>query len=139
MLVTIATYNQIYLADLDKARLLDYNVPCVIQDQNMVGMNLFYSTAVGGIKLQVPESYAELALKILNDSEGTGDEHDVVSKPTCPRCKSDDILPKRYNPLLLLFSSLLLGFGDILFSTTKSKYRCSICGKQWEMVEDDEA
>jgi hypothetical protein len=142
MLITIATYNQIYLADLAKARLLDYDVPCVIQDQNMVGMNLFYSNAVGGIKLQVPERFAEIALSILNGpgtSGSTDEEIEEIDKVYCPDCKSIDVLPKRYNPVLLMLSSILLvvPFGDILFSTSRSAYKCTACGNIWNMGDED--
>lgn len=142
MLITVATYNQIYLADLARARLLDYDIPCVIQDQNMVGMNLFYSNAVGGIKLQVPERFAELALTILNGpgtSGNTDEEIEEIDKVHCPVCKSIDILPKRYNPVLLMLSSILLvvPFGDILFSTSRSVYKCSNCGNTWNMSDEE--
>ncbi|MFN2373501.1 MAG: hypothetical protein ABR545_06775 [Cyclonatronaceae bacterium] len=134
MLVTVATYNQIYLADLDKARLLDHDIPCVIQDQNMVGMNLFYSNAVGGIKLQVPDLHVQQAHDMLNGYEEK--ESGISIFPVCPVCRSEDVLPKRYNSIVLILSFVLFG-GQTLFSTADSRYRCQSCGNIWDMAGDD--
>jgi hypothetical protein len=134
MLVTVATYNQIYLADLARARLLDHDIPCVIQDQNMVGMNLFYSNAVGGIKLQVPDHHFRQAHDILNGYEEK--ESGISIFPECPVCKSEDVLPKRYNSIVLILSFVLFG-GQTLFSTADSRYRCQSCGNIWNMAGDD--
>lgn len=103
----------------------------------MVGMNLFYSNAVGGIKLQVPEPFAKHAYSVLNGIET--DETEIPAVLQCPECKSDDINPKRYNPVLLVISSLLLlvPFGDTLFSTSLSRYRCNSCGHIWDMAGDE--
>lgn len=134
MLVTVATYNQIYLADLDKARLLDHDIPCVIQDQNMVGMNLFYSNAVGGIKLQVPDHHVRQAHNILNGYDEK--ESGISIFPECPVCNSEDVLPKRYNSILLILSFVLFG-GQTLFSTADSRYRCQGCGYIWDMAGEE--
>jgi hypothetical protein len=135
LLVTVATYNQIYLADLAKARLLDHDIPCVIQDQNMVGMNLFYSNAVGGIKLQVSDLHAREAYNILNGFDEK--EAGVSIFPECPVCKSEDVLPKRYNSVILVLSFVLFG-AQTLFSTSDARYRCNNCGNIWNMAGDEE-
>ncbi|MFU8860538.1 MAG: hypothetical protein ACNA8K_08950 [Cyclonatronaceae bacterium] len=101
-------------------------------------MNLFYSNAVGGIKLQVPEHFAKHACSVLY---GSGTVETEMPMPLlCPECKSNDITPKRYNPVMLMISSLLLlvPFGDTLFSTSVSRYRCNACGHLWDMAGDDE-
>lgn len=134
MLVTVATYNQIYLADLDKARLQDHDIPCVIQDQNMVGMNLFYSNAVGGIKLQVPDHHVRQAQSILNGYDEKESGNSIF--PECPVCKSEDVLPKRYNSIVLILSFVLFG-AQTLFSTADSRYLCQSCGNIWDMAGED--
>lgn len=134
MLVTVATYNQIYLADLDKARLLDHDIPCVIQDQNMVGMNLFYSNAVGGIKLQVPDHHVRQAQSILNGYVEKESGNSIF--PECPECRSEDVLPKRYNSIVLILSFVLFG-AQTLFSTADSRYWCQSCGNIWDMAGED--
>jgi hypothetical protein len=139
-LLTVAVYDQIYLADLAKAQLLDQGVPCIIVDQNMIGMNLFYSNALGGIKIQVPAANYKQALGILKD----GEHNDVPGVPIrelrCPACGSREVNPRRYNGLLLMLSALLLFVGtanSTLFSTSRSGYRCTFCRHDWDMIEED--
>jgi transposase-like protein len=97
-------------------------------------MNLFYSNAVGGIKLQVPDHHFRLAHNILNGFEEK--ESGVSIFPECPVCKSEEVLPKRYNSILLVLSFVLFG-GQTLFSTADSRYRCQNCGNIWDMTDDD--
>jgi hypothetical protein len=64
-LVTIAKYLYPYEADLAKSRLEAEGIPAFAADEYIVRFDWFYSNAVGGIRLQVAEEDAELAMEIL--------------------------------------------------------------------------
>jgi hypothetical protein len=67
-LVTIKTYSYHNDCLIDKAKIESAGIPCMLVDENTIMVQPFYSNALGGIKLQVNESDAEEALKILSDS-----------------------------------------------------------------------
>ncbi len=60
-LVTVATFDLPAEARAIKLLLEDRGFDVLLDDDNLVGMNLLLSNAVGGAKLQVPESQAEQA------------------------------------------------------------------------------
>lgn len=47
-------------------RLQAEGIPCWLADANLVQIDMLYSPAIGGIKLQVNEGWAEQARMILN-------------------------------------------------------------------------
>lgn len=63
--VTVAVYNTPVEANLMKNLLESYSVPCFIKSENMGGL---YFNVIGGIEVQVPDSYAAKALEIVNSS-----------------------------------------------------------------------
>ncbi len=64
-LITVAAFNKGIKAHLSKSKLESEGIECFIADENVVNLNWFLSNAVGCIKLQVKESDAERAVKIL--------------------------------------------------------------------------
>ena len=54
-------------AHLARLRLEARDVPCFLLDENLIAMNWLYANAAGGIKLQVPETDALRAAKILRE------------------------------------------------------------------------
>lgn len=69
-IITIATFDNPMTANLIKAKLQDAGIDSFLANENIVGIQPFYSNAVGGIQLQVLESDAEHAIAILNDITG---------------------------------------------------------------------
>lgn len=65
MLVTIASYSMPYEAHIAKSRLDSEGIPAFMADEHTINMQWLYSNALGGVKLQVPEPYAEAAIEIL--------------------------------------------------------------------------
>lgn len=64
-LVTVAVYDTPYVAGLAKSELESYDIPVFLADEYTIGVNSLYANALGGIKVKVPESYAEDASRIL--------------------------------------------------------------------------
>jgi len=67
-LVTIATYFSQSEAHISKAKLISYDIPAWVVDENF---SLLYSSTLQNIRLQVPKEFQEKAMKILeqDDSE----------------------------------------------------------------------
>lgn len=81
-LVTVARFDLMPLAHIAKGSLEAEGIPCHIADEHLVQTDWLYSIAVGGIKLQVDEEFAERALAVLatdysSDLPGTEDELEV--------------------------------------------------------------
>lgn len=64
-MVTVAVYGTPYEAGLAKSELESYDIPVFLADEYTIGINSLYANALGGIKVNVPESYAEYACRIL--------------------------------------------------------------------------
>ncbi|WP_223908677.1 putative signal transducing protein [Geobacter sp. AOG1] len=80
-LVTIAVFGAPYEAEMAKADLEACGIPAFVLDQFTIGANPLYSNALGGIKLQVPASFAEEAHKIITAQvqlEGERDDKEPV-------------------------------------------------------------
>jgi hypothetical protein len=67
MLVTIATFSFPHEAHLAKVRLDAFGIPSFIADEHTINMQWFYSNALGGVRLQVPEGFAAQAHEFLNE------------------------------------------------------------------------
>jgi hypothetical protein len=65
-LVTVAVFGAPYEAEMAKGELEANGIPAFVLDQFTIGANPLYSNALGGIKLQVPASYAEDAQGIIS-------------------------------------------------------------------------
>ncbi|QOX79425.1 DUF2007 domain-containing protein [Trichlorobacter lovleyi] len=64
-MVTVAVYGTPYEAGLAKSELESYDIPVFLADEYTIGINSLYANALGGIKVNVPESCAEQACRIL--------------------------------------------------------------------------
>ena len=90
-LVTIATFD--FPAEAQAMRLLleDQGLEVSITDDHLVGTNWFLANAVGGAKLQVIESKAELAKRFVEEARQSARQSSQVSdKPDitfdCEEC-----------------------------------------------------
>ncbi len=63
--VKIATYGEVYQADLAKSALEEEGIAVQLHDRETVSMDWLLSNSVGGIKVKVPEEQAERATAIL--------------------------------------------------------------------------
>ena len=53
MLKTVASYRDLPLAELAKAKLESEGIYCFLANKNHIAMNWLYSFALGGVKVQV--------------------------------------------------------------------------------------
>lgn len=102
-LVTIATFNELTEAHILKGRLEAEGILCFLGDEHIVGVQPFYSVAVGGVKLKVTEGdVAEARAILARIQEGSGQfDYDTIEMApptqeytrtlTCPNCGSDNV------------------------------------------------
>ncbi len=64
--VAVGAYSKPWEADIARATLEAAEIPVIMKDDNTVSMNWFYSNAIGGVRLEVPEEFAEQAVKLLS-------------------------------------------------------------------------
>ncbi|TRZ47435.1 DUF2007 domain-containing protein [Robertkochia marina] len=64
-LVATFTYPHEYL--VLKFLLEKEDIPFVFENETMVDISPFYSNALGGIRLLVPEAYVEYVIELIND------------------------------------------------------------------------
>lgn len=112
-----------------KSQLESAGIPVFIADEYTIGMNWLYSNALGGVKVQVPESLASEALELLASEDKTAPTQDLATI-TCPQCGSKntkEFWDKR-SGFLTFLTWLLMGL-PLLFLPKKKK--CGDCGHRW--------
>jgi len=127
-LVTVARFSHPEEAHLASSKLESEGIWSFVADEHTVTTNWLWSNAIGGVRLQVRESDATAARKILSltvsdvqIASGTGRK--------CPKCGSADIKYELFSLPYVFLSWLLLGFT---LPFMKRKWRCSACGYQWK-------
>ena len=121
--VTIAAFNMPYQAHLAKTRLEVADIPVFILDEHLISINLLYSPALGGVKVQVPGANLQEAQDILNsvpDVELQDEEALQATMPEepgprppeaieCPHCGSEGFAEELHYPVERFLNGLLLG------------------------------
>lgn len=130
-LITIAQFRDLPEAGLAKSKLEASGILCFLDNEYTVGVNWLYSNAIGGVKLNVPEEYAEEAKAIIEESQEaiTSEEAEGVPPASvCPACGSTEIETKNYTRK---FAALTLLLSLPLFLFWK-RYSCKSCGHRWK-------
>lgn len=129
-LKTIASFRDLPLAELAKAKIESEGIPCFLANAYHVGVNWLYSFALGGVKLQVYSPDVEKAKQILNEdrSDDLASIEDEFPKPDvsdyCHKCSSRNISLIRDSRKAGALS-LLMGFPLVFF---RKRYKCEDCG-----------
>lgn len=126
MLTTIATYSFPYEAQIARAKLDSEGIPAFIADEQTINMQWLYSNAMGGVRLQVPETYVQQAVELLTeDSSEAVEKEQGIDVTPCSVCGSADTEPyqkgKRWAFLIFL------GLDFPLFPV-KNTFKCRKCG-----------
>ena len=122
-LVTVAAFNMPYQAHLAKSRLEAEGIPVFIRDEHLISINWFYSPALGGVKVQVPDVHLQEAQQILASTPDVAltDEEALSATPIeepgpeppgtmeCPHCGSEGFVEELHYPVERFLNGLLLG------------------------------
>lgn len=126
MLTTIATYSLPYQAQIARAKLDSEGIPAFIADEQTINMQWLYSNAMGGVRLQVPRSYSQQAIELLNEdlSEALIQQHgtDTVSCSACGSAGTEPYQTGRRWAFLVF-----IGLDFPLFPV-KNTIKCNNCG-----------
>ena len=135
-LATIATFTSPWEAHIAKGRLGAEGIPAFIAHEHHISAAWFLSNALGGVKLQVPDAYADAAQEIIQAhikgkyEEALEQEFSDLEENACPRCKSKEYKSRfSYGMLLLVILSLGL---SVIFPIRKEIHICKNCGNKWK-------
>lgn len=122
-LVTVAAFSLPHEAHLARLRLDAEGIPCFVVDENIVAINWLYSNAIGGVKVQVPQSFAEQAIAVLEPGasaepaerqEPETAREDVGQR--CPQCGSADVMFQKFSRRIAFLSILFVGVPASVFA-----------------------
>ncbi len=130
-LKTIASYMDLPIAELARARLDAEGIYCYLANRHMISIDWSYSNALGGILLQVREDDEQTALEIISEDQSSvlteieDTFPSIEAEDYCTRCGSANLdyynIDKKFGAL-----SLLLGFPIMFFF--RKRYKCNACG-----------
>tara|TARA_R110001592_G_scaffold16998_7_gene72110 strand:- start:228 stop:671 length:444 start_codon:yes stop_codon:yes gene_type:complete len=134
--ITVATFVYPQEAYVIKSRLEADEIPCFLKNELTIQTDNFLSNAMGGVQLQIPESYIEQALPVLEEvgliSKDTAEltkahySQTATANETivCPNCGSDDIVKSKKPGGWYVFFLLL---AMIPVPILKKEYHCFEC------------
>jgi hypothetical protein len=147
-LVTISKFLSLGEAKLAQGKLVSAGISAFVCDENMHAMNWHIGMALGGIRLQVPDSQVVRALEVLDDFEPEeGDplefgEHEeegddeMEEVACCPECESLEIreMPTR-TPRQITLWSAAIPFPEPP-TQVERHWKCLMCGYQWREADE---
>ena len=126
-------------ANIIKGLLNSYGIECFLSDENMVTLNLMFSQAVGGVKLNVFEKDIH-QIKAILQSQNIQNEPYIDTKKEedkiyCPECNSGNVgyggsINSKFGYWHLFISLLLMIYP---FSMRKA-YHCFDCDHEFKKV-----
>ena len=121
--ITVSSHRDAPAAYIAKSRLDAAGVPATIADEHTVGVAWLWSGAVGGVKVQVPETSLQAARSVLR-SDPDPAPAEPGSYGRCPRCGSLSVVASRLRQRSG-FLSLLFG---VPFRLGRWGRHCPECG-----------
>lgn len=115
MPVTIAVFMQVLDARLAKVYLESHNIPCFLADENILSVQPFYASAIGGVKLNVHPEHEVEARRLYAEFQANSPGSEELEMPPCPACGSDAVLPMESPP-------------EVYYN----EYRCFDCDHEWD-------
>jgi hypothetical protein len=123
---TIATFTKPEDAHLLRMRLEASGVQAFIQDENMIRMDLLYSNAIGGVRVQIADEDVATVKEFLAEDSGIAAAADA---PRCPKCGCTAIDSERFSKRFAYLSLLLFAFPLVLI---RHRLRCASCLHTWK-------
>ena len=127
-LVTIHAFTSPHEAHLAKAQLESCGMEAFVFDDALVGIQPWYSHAVGGVKLRVFSSDCAEALAVLGYEDPLAEKVD-----RCPQCGSYDVdygVKPRWGARFVSGLVIFLFLGLPLLFRGKL-WRCNVCKHSW--------
>lgn len=147
-LVTISKFLSLGEAKLAQGKLVSAGISAFVCDENMHAMNWHMGMALGGIRLQVPDSQVVRALEVLDDFEPDptesaavrnnedDDAEEMEEVACCPECESleiRDVTSTAPRQIMLWSAAIPFPEQPTLFGR---RWKCLMCGYQWRDAEE---
>ncbi|MDZ4299014.1 MAG: DUF2007 domain-containing protein [Moraxellaceae bacterium] len=68
-MITVARFSLAIEAHIARAKLESEGIPAFVADEHTVTAQWLYSNAIGGVRLQVPDSYVESSGKLMSGDD----------------------------------------------------------------------
>jgi len=143
-LVTISKFFSLGEAKLAQGKLVSAGISAFVCDENMHALNWHIGMALGGIRLQVPDSQVVRALEVLDDFEpdessalevGDQDDDEMEEVACCPECESLEIREvTSTNPRQIALWSAAVPFPEQPVEASR-RWKCLMCGYHWRDAE----
>jgi len=143
-LVTISKFFTLGEAKLAQGKLVCAGISAFLCDENMHALNWHIGMALGGIRLQVPDSQVVRALEVLDDFEPDepgaeqaedDDDDEMEEIACCPECESLEIREiASSNPRQIALWSAAIPFPESPAEPSRH-WKCLMCGYQWREAE----
>lgn len=135
--ITVKTFTYPHEAYITQGRLESEGIPTYLKDEFTIQVFNFYSNAIGGVKLQVPDEYVNEARTLLAEEEPEKSktvilhQEEISDKACCPFCGSRNIMKKKSPYWLTLLPYIVLGF---IFPVYRHIYTCFSCNQKWRII-----
>jgi hypothetical protein len=143
-LVTISKFLSLGEAKLAQGKLVSAGISAFVCDENMHALNWHIGMALGGIRLQVPDSQVVRALEVLDDFdpdpmglEADADENDdeMEEVACCPECESLEIREvTSASPRQIALWSSAIPFPEPQTEGNRH-WKCLMCGYHWREAD----
>ena len=144
-LVTISKFYTLGEAKLAQGKLVCAGISAFVCDENMHALNWHIGMALGGIRLQVPDSQVVRALEVLDDFEPEEpgvpqvedeDDDEMEEIACCPECESLEIREiANANPRQIALWSAAIPLPEPPAEASRH-WKCLMCGYRWREVDD---
>lgn len=133
-LVVVSTYTAPHEAHIARTKLEASGFRAVVADEHVVGVNLWLSNAVGGVKVMVPQSELSEARQALFGEEAAEDALEA-DWGSCSECGSTSAkLKERERGAGGIIGALLTFlFFDVPWLSGRRKVQCPTCGNEWTL------
>ena len=141
-MVTIAKFLSLGEAKLAQGKLISAAISAFVCDENMHAMNWHMGMALGGIRLQVPDSQVVRAMEVLEDFElepvegDSAEDYELEEVACCPECESLEIREvSTAPPRQITLWSAAIPFPEPPTQVTR-RWKCLMCGYEWREADE---
>jgi hypothetical protein len=136
MLTTIKTFRDPWEAHMFRGRLEAERIPAFLASDQHIWMQWQLSVALGGVRVQVPEFFADPAGEVLARCASGACQAELaemfgdIEERRCPVCGARDIKRRpAAGEFVFTLAVMLLGL-PVKFGT--SRCTCRVCGHRWQ-------
>jgi DNA-directed RNA polymerase subunit RPC12/RpoP len=137
MLETVAIFRDPWEAHMLRMRLEAEGMPAFVAYEFHIGNNWLWSTALGGVRVQVWHHLAKDAWDVWQRCRNGEFRHDLVAEfgdiddPHCPHCGSTELKKRRSVAMIALVVAALFILSMPAWGWV---YVCKKCGTKFELL-----